>query len=80
MGFTKAIIGSSGGVDSAVTLVLACNALGKENVRAILMPSEFSTSHSVNDAEKLSKNLGNPYDIIPIKNIYNQFIKNLNLF
>ena len=67
MGFTKAIIGSSGGIDSAVTLVLACKALGKENVRAILMPSEFSTTHSVNDAEKLSKNLGNPYDIIPIK-------------
>ena len=41
------------------------------------MPSEFSTSHSVDDAEKLSKNLGNPYDIIPIKNIYNQFIKEL---
>ena len=70
MGFTKAIIGSSGGIDSAVTLALACKALGKENVRAILMPSEFSTSHSVNDAEQLSKNLGNPYDIIPIKNIY----------
>lgn len=80
MGFTKAIIGSSGGIDSAVTLVLACKALGKENVRAILMPSEFSTTHSVNDAEKLSKNLGNTYDIIPIKNIYNQFIKELEPF
>jgi NAD+ synthase (glutamine-hydrolysing) len=80
MGFTKAIIGSSGGIDSAVTLVLACNALGKENVRALLMPSEFSTTHSLNDAEKLSKNLGNPYDIIPIKNIYNQFIKELEPF
>jgi NAD+ synthase (glutamine-hydrolysing) len=80
MGFTKAIIGSSGGIDSAVTLTLACKALGKENVRAILMPSEFSTSHSLNDAEKLSKNLGNPYDIIPIKNIYAQFIKELEPF
>jgi NAD+ synthase (glutamine-hydrolysing) len=80
MGFTKAIIGSSGGIDSAVTLVLACKALGKENVRAILMPSEFSTTHSVNDAEKLSKNLGNTYDIIPIKNIYTQFIKELEPF
>src|SRR5665647_1105513 len=77
MGFTKAVIGSSGGIDSAVTLVLACKALGKENVRAVLMPSEFSSSHSVDDAEKLSKNLGNPYDIIPIKNIYTQFIKEL---
>jgi NAD+ synthase (glutamine-hydrolysing) len=77
MKFTKAIIGSSGGIDSAVTLALACNALGKENVKAVLMPSEFSTSHSVNDAEQLSKNLGNPYDIISIKNIYTQFIKEL---
>ncbi len=78
MGFSKAIIGSSGGVDSAVTLVLACEALGKDNVRAVLMPSEFSTSHSVKDAEQLSKHLGNPYDIISIKNIYNQFLNDLN--
>ena len=77
MGFTKAIIGSSGGIDSAVTLALACAALGKENVRAILMPSEYSTSHSIADAEKLSKNLGNPYDIIPIKKIYSQFLNEL---
>ena len=45
MGFTKAIIGSSGGIDSAVTLALACEALGKENVRAILMPSPYSSAH-----------------------------------
>jgi NAD+ synthase (glutamine-hydrolysing) len=77
MGFTKAIVGSSGGIDSAVTLVLACEALGNENVRAVLMPSEYSTSHSISDAEKLSKNLGNPYDIIPIKKIYNQFLNEL---
>ena len=77
MGFTKALIGSSGGIDSAVTIALACAALGKENVRAILMPSEYSTSHSIGDAEKLSKNLGNSYDIIPIKKIYNQFLEDL---
>ena len=46
MGFTKAIIGSSGGIDSAVTIALAVEALGKENVRAVLMPSQYSTSHS----------------------------------
>ncbi|MGZ5246061.1 MAG: NAD+ synthase [Flavitalea sp.] len=78
MGFKKAILGSSGGIDSAVTLALACDALGAENVRAILMPSEFSTGHSVEDAELLSKNLGNPYDIIPIKNIYAAFINELD--
>ena len=77
MGFTKAIIGSSGGIDSAVTLVLACTALGKENIQAVLMPSQYSTSHSVNDAEQLSLNLGNPYDIIPIENIYNSFLEEL---
>ena len=77
MGFSKAILGSSGGIDSAVTLVLACQALGKENVRAILMPSQYSTSHSVSDAEQLSINLGNPYDIIPIAPVYDAFISSL---
>jgi NAD+ synthase (glutamine-hydrolysing) len=77
MGFTKAILGSSGGIDSAVTLAIACEALGKENVRAILMPSEYSTGHSVSDAETLSKNIGNPYDIIAIKNIYDAFLSEL---
>ena len=78
MGFKKAIIGSSGGIDSAVTIALACRALGAENVRAVLMPSQYSTGHSVTDAEQLSKNLGNPYDIIPIKNIYDTFLQELN--
>jgi len=77
MGFTKAILGSSGGIDSAVTQALACEALGKENVRAVLMPSQYSTGHSVSDAEQLSKNLGNPYDIIPIRNIYDSFLNEL---
>lgn len=77
MGFTKAILGSSGGIDSAVTQALAVAALGRENVRAILMPSQFSTSHSVTDAEQLSINLGNPYDIIPIENIYHAFLEEL---
>ncbi|MBS1669703.1 MAG: NAD+ synthase [Bacteroidetes bacterium] len=78
MGFSKAILGSSGGIDSAVTLALACEALGKENVRAILMPSQYSTGHSVSDAEQLSKNLDNHYDIIPIKNIYDSFLTSLD--
>ena len=77
MGFRKAIIGSSGGIDSAVVLALACEALGSDNVRALLMPSHYSTSHSVSDAEQLSKNLGNPYDIIPIKDVYDAFLKTL---
>jgi NAD+ synthase (glutamine-hydrolysing) len=77
MGFTNAIVGSSGGIDSAVTLALACAALGNQNVRAILMPSQYSSSHSVADAELLSKTLGNPYDIVPIQNIYESFLTEL---
>ena len=77
MGFTKAILGSSGGIDSAVTLALACEALGKDNVRAILLPSPYSTSHSVSDAEQLSRNLGNPYDIIPIREVYESLLHTL---
>ncbi len=77
MGFSKAILGSSGGIDSAVTLALACEALGAENVRAVLMPSPYSTEHSVADAVELSRNLGNPYDILPIKNIYESFLQEL---
>ena len=75
--FSQAWIGLSGGIDSAVTLALACTALGKENVRAILLPSQFSTTHSVSDAEQLSKNLGNPYNTIPIKNIFEAFMNEL---
>lgn len=77
MGFSKAILGSSGGIDSAVTLAIACDALGKENVRAVLMPSPYSTEHSINDAVELSKLLGNPYDIIRINEVYDSFLKTL---
>lgn len=78
MNFKKAIIGSSGGIDSAVTIALAVDALGAENVMAILMPSPFSSEHSVKDAVQLSNNLDNPYHIIPIKNIYESFLTMLS--
>jgi NAD+ synthase (glutamine-hydrolysing) len=77
MGFSKAILGASGGIDSAVTQVLATHALGKENVSVLLMPSQFSSSHSVEDAEQLSKNLGSQHHIIPIKNIFESFLTEL---
>ena len=77
MGFKKAILGSSGGIDSAVVLALACEALGAENVKGLLMPSPYSTGHSVTDAEQLSINLKNDYNIIPIKNIYESFLTEL---
>jgi NAD+ synthase (glutamine-hydrolysing) len=78
MGFSKAIIGSSGGIDSALTLALASEALGPQNVRAVLMPSPFSSEHSVADAVELAKRLGNPYDIVPIKEVYEAFLHTLN--
>jgi NAD+ synthase (glutamine-hydrolysing) len=78
MGFTKAILGASGGIDSAVVQALAVAALGKENVRAVLMPSPYSSSHSVDDAKWLSENLGNPYDIIAIKDVYESFLSTLS--
>lgn len=77
MGFQRAIVASSGGIDSALVLALACEALGAGNVRALLMPSQFSTGHSVSDAEQLSKNLNNPYDILPIKDLFDTFNKTL---
>jgi len=51
--------------------------LGADNVRAILMPSEFSSDHSINDARDLAKNLGIQYDIVPIKNVYKSYIKEM---
>jgi NAD+ synthase (glutamine-hydrolysing) len=77
MGFTKAILGASGGIDSAVTQVLAAHALGKENVTALLLPSQFSSSHSVEDAEMLSKKLGSPHHVLPIRNIFESFLTEL---
>jgi NAD+ synthase (glutamine-hydrolysing) len=77
MGFKKAILGASGGIDSAVTQVLAVHALGNENVTALLMPSQFSSDHSVKDAEQLSKNLGCTFHQLPIKNIFDSFLSEL---
>lgn len=78
MGFSKALIASSGGIDSALTLALACEALGATNVRAVLLPSPYSTEHSVADAVALSETLGNPYDIIPIREVYEAFLHTLH--
>ncbi|GAA4302153.1 NAD+ synthase [Compostibacter hankyongensis] len=80
MNFSRAILGSSGGIDSAVVLALACEALGKDNVRAILMPSPFSSEHSVSDAVQLSRTLGNPHDIISIEEAYQAFLHTLEPF
>jgi NAD+ synthase (glutamine-hydrolysing) len=76
-GFKKAVLGLSGGIDSAVSTVLATKALGKENTRVLLMPSRYSSDHSITDSEQLSENLGIQYNTIPIHDIYNAFEKGL---
>jgi len=78
LGFKKALLGSSGGIDSAVVLALASVALGGENVQAILLPSRYSSDHSVNDAKQLSENLGNPYEIISIEKAFGAFEETLS--
>ena len=72
-GFKKATLGLSGGIDSALTLVLAVSALGAENVKVLLMPSQYSSDHSVNDAVVLALRLGVAYETIPIHTIADAF-------
>jgi NAD+ synthase (glutamine-hydrolysing) len=77
LGFRRAILGLSGGIDSALVAVLAVRALGASNVRLVLMPSQFSSEHSVVDARQLAEHLGAPYDIIPVEGIYNSYMEAL---
>lgn len=70
LGFKKAILGLSGGIDSAVTAAIAVDALGAKNVSGILMPSEFSSDHSIKDAQQLAANLKCNSDIIAINDVY----------
>jgi len=76
-GFDKVVIALSGGIDSALTAVIAFLSLGKENVNCILMPSIYSSVGSVEDAVELSNTLGISHTIIPISDIYNSYLENL---
>lgn len=78
MNFKTAILGLSGGIDSALTLVLAAQALGTDKTRVILMPSKYSSDHSVNDAVRLAENLKVHYDIISIKSMVESFESSLH--
>ncbi|HEY2328404.1 MAG TPA: NAD+ synthase [Verrucomicrobiae bacterium] len=69
-GFKSAVLGLSGGIDSALTAVIATDALGKENVRGIALPSQFSSQGSLDDARKLAENLGIQFDVIPIQPMF----------
>ena len=75
LGFKKAILGLSGGIDSAITTTLAVDALGAENVMVLLMPSQFSSEGSIQDAKELAINLGIQYEIIPIQDVYKSYEK-----
>ena len=77
LGFGKAILGLSGGIDSSLVLALAVAALGKENVLAVMMPSQYTSSISHTDAEKLVKNLAVEYKVIPIEKVYKAFLAEL---
>ncbi len=72
-GFQKAVLGLSGGVDSAVTAAIAAAALGPEAVTGVAMPSRYSSAHSLTDAEALARNLGIQYKVIPISPIHDTF-------
>jgi NAD+ synthetase len=69
-GFKSAVLGLSGGIDSALTAVIAADALGVANVRGVSLPSQFSSQGSLDDARKLAKNLGIKYDVIPIQPMF----------
>lgn len=73
LGFSSAILGLSGGIDSAVTMALAVEALGSQNVLGVLMPSKFSSDHSIADAKQLAENLGCPYRLISISETTHSF-------
>lgn len=77
-GFSKVTLGLSGGIDSAVTAVIAADALGPENVLAVSMPSGFSTEHSKSDAQELAGNLGVEYLTIPIAGAHESYLEMLD--
>jgi NAD+ synthase (glutamine-hydrolysing) len=72
-GLKKATLGLSGGIDSAVTLAIAAEALGNENMHVLLLPSQYSSDHSISDSEEMAKILGIKYDILPIEDIFNLY-------
>jgi NAD+ synthase (glutamine-hydrolysing) len=77
LGFKKAILGLSGGIDSALVSYLACEALGKENVWAVMLPSQYSSEHSISDSELLVKNLGIGSNRISIEDTYEALLSTL---
>ena len=79
-GFKKAILGISGGIDSALVATIATDALGPENVRGVMLPSEFTSDTSLKDAREVTKNLGVKIDTLPISNTFSNVLKELQPF
>lgn len=76
-GFNTAILGLSGGIDSAVTCCVAVEAVGSDNIVAVTMPGPYSSPGSVEDSEKLAENLGIKFEKVPISSVYEAYIKSL---
>ncbi len=79
-GFKSAVVGLSGGIDSAVTASLAVRAIGKKNVLGVALPSPFSSKGSVEDSKTLAKNLGIKLEVVPISDIYCSYLDSLDRF
>jgi NAD+ synthase (glutamine-hydrolysing) len=77
-GFKEVVLGLSGGVDSSLTAVLAADALGPDRVHGIALPTRFSSSHSLEDAEQLAQNLGIHFSVIPIDALFQTYLEVLN--
>jgi len=80
-GFSKGVLGLSGGIDSAVTCAIACEALGEENILGVAMPSPYTSDQSIEDAKELAENLCCPFEIIAISSVFAAFKESLgNVF
>lgn len=77
LGFQKALVGLSGGIDSALTYAVAVNAIGVQNVLGVLMPSQYSSDHSINDAKMLVNNYGGEFEILEIEGLYKSYASQL---
>ncbi|MGH8870476.1 MAG: NAD+ synthase, partial [Acidimicrobiia bacterium] len=77
-GFARVVVGLSGGIDSALTAVIAADALGPESVWGVAMPSRFSSHHSVDDARQLAHNLGIRFDLVPVDGVYQSYLEALS--
>jgi NAD+ synthase/NAD+ synthase (glutamine-hydrolysing) len=77
-GFTRVLIGLSGGIDSALTAAIAVEAVGKENLTGVGMPGPYSSEHSLTDARDMAARLGIRFDVVPVSGVYHRFLMELS--